>query len=71
MRTLLLILFGLQGIWANAQADPMPWRPLSDSVFQVLGLSEDQAKRIRTIDQQYEEERMKLKSSPETLPRME
>lgn len=39
------------------------WRPLTDSVFMVLHLSEDQVHRVRAIDAHYTEERYKVQAS--------
>lgn len=71
MRTSLLLVFGLLVMRVCAQESTPPWRILNDSVYQVLGLSEDQVQRVRVIDDQYAEERAKLNSSPETVTRPE
>lgn len=44
---------------------------MNDSVYAVLGLTEDQVERVKAIDQQYAQERMKLNSSPDNLSRNE
>jgi hypothetical protein len=40
----------------------VPWRPLTDSVCQVLHLSEDQVQRLRVIDEHYNTERHKAQA---------
>lgn len=72
MRILFTLAVCLAALCVQAQAPgAQPWRVLNDSVYMVLGLSEDQVSRVKAIEEQYTEERMKLNSSPQTLDRTE
>ncbi|MFT3884070.1 MAG: hypothetical protein QM724_01180 [Flavobacteriales bacterium] len=71
MRAWLIGLLWCCGMSVLGQGTGQLWRPLNDSVFTALGLSDDQARRIRTIDAQYEQERMVLAHSSDELSRTE
>lgn len=61
-RLLFALLLSLLGPATRAQTTGPVWRPLTDSVFFVLRLSEDQVARSRTIDAHYSTERHKLQA---------
>lgn len=61
-RLLFALLLSLPGPAARAQTTAPVWRPLTDSVFFVLHLSEDQVARSRAIDAHYNTERHKLQA---------
>ena len=68
MRILLVPLFAfLSATATTAQNPPEAWLPLTDSVFQVLHLSEDQIERCRVIDADYNEKRHKLQVDARTM----
>ncbi|MBS1581594.1 MAG: hypothetical protein JST66_05260 [Bacteroidetes bacterium] len=62
LRLLPALLLSLLGPAAQAQTATPVWRPLTDSVFFVLHLSEDQVARSRAIDAHYNTERHKLQA---------
>ncbi len=63
-RFFLLAALGLLALATKAQVDPFfsraGWEPLSDTLFPVLKVDTDQARRLHVIEVDYGTERMKV-----------